>query len=94
MPEYRLTRLRGRWAVSIWEDGRRIGRYSLATSDRKEAERILARFVADREKPKHVTVAYAKTATCAPNAGQRKRSRGYSRRPRMGREQWDGAGRG
>lgn len=58
MPEYRLTRLRGGWAVSIWNDGRRVGRYSLATGDRKEAERRLAKFAADREKPKHVTVAY------------------------------------
>ena len=58
MPEYRLTRLRGKWAVSTWERGRRLHRRSLGTGDRKEAERAFATYVAELKRPKHITVAY------------------------------------
>lgn len=58
MPEYRLTRLRGEWAVAVWQGGRRINRSTLGTSDRKEAERRLATFVAQFERPERLTVAY------------------------------------
>lgn len=55
---YRLGRLRGQWAV-VWNepDGRRP-RHTLGTSDRKEAERLLDRFVIEQAKPEHVTVSY------------------------------------
>lgn len=58
MPEYRLTRLRGEWAVAVWRDGKRVNRSTLGTSDRKEAERRLATFVAQFERPEHITVGY------------------------------------
>lgn len=63
--EYRLTRLRGGWAVAVWQDGKRINRSSLGTSDRKEAERRLATFVAQFERPEKLTVAnYTAISRC------------------------------
>ena len=56
MPEYRLTRLRGKWAVAIHQDGKRIQRITLGTSNRSEAERLLKTFIAGREKPTSLTV--------------------------------------
>jgi integrase len=58
VPQYRLTRFRGGWAVSIWERGARLHRYSLGKGNRKAAERIFHRFVTDRERPDTITVAY------------------------------------
>jgi integrase len=58
VPEYRLTRLRGQWAVAVFESGRRTNRYSLGTADRKEAERRLERFQREQSKPEHITVSY------------------------------------
>lgn len=58
MPEYRLTRLRGQWAVGVYEHGRRTNRYSLGTSDRKEAERRLEKFQREQSIPTEVTVSY------------------------------------
>lgn len=43
MPDRHLTRLRGGWAATWYEDGKRR-RYALGTSDKKEAERLLERF--------------------------------------------------
>lgn len=57
-PQYRLTRLRGGWAVAVYQDGRRTERLTLGTPDRKEAETRLAKFVADRARPREITVAY------------------------------------
>ncbi len=57
-PQYRLTRLRGKWAVAVYQDGHRTERLTLGTGDRQEAERLLARFVADRDRPREITVAY------------------------------------
>ena len=56
--DYRLTRLRGEWAVAVWQDGKRVNRSTLGTSDRKEAEQRLAVFVAQFERPERLTVAY------------------------------------
>jgi integrase len=57
-PQYRLTRLRGKWAVAVYQDGQRTERLTLGTRDRKEADRLLARFIADRQRPREITVAY------------------------------------
>ncbi len=57
-PQYRLTRLRGKWAVAVYQDGHRTERLTLGTGDRKEAERLLARFIADRDRPREITVTY------------------------------------
>lgn len=71
MPEYRLNRLRGGWAVSLWENGQRVGRYSLGTADRKEAERELEAFRRRWERPVHITVTYLWDAYRADKSEQR-----------------------
>lgn len=71
MQVYRLTRYRGAWAVSVWENGRRTGRFTLGTSDRKEAERRLDSFKRTAEKPAHITVSYLWEAYRAEKAGKR-----------------------
>ena len=58
MPEYRLTRLRGKWAIAVWEGGQRIERATTGTADRKEAERKLEQIKADAAKPRNVTISY------------------------------------
>ena len=45
MPEYRLVRFRGKFAVTWHEGGRRF-RHSLSTDSRAEADQRLARFIA------------------------------------------------
>jgi integrase len=71
VPTYRLNKFRGEWAVAVWEDGKRTGRYSLGTADRKEAERLLAKHQRDREKPAHVTLTYLWGAYGKEKAGKR-----------------------
>lgn len=71
MPVYRLTRYRGAWAVAVWEDGRRTGRFTLGTTDRKEAERLLDRHSREAQKPAHITVTYLWEAYRAEKAGKR-----------------------
>jgi len=71
VPDYRLTSYRGAWAVGVWEDGRRTGRFTLGTSDRKEAERRLDHFRRSAEKPAQVTVTYLWEAYRADKAGKR-----------------------
>lgn len=59
MPEeYRITRLRGQWALSVWNDGKRTRRVTLGTADRKEAERQAHRLKTEWAKPEHITVSY------------------------------------
>lgn len=50
MSDYKLVQYRGRWAVQFYEGKQRF-RYSLGTTDRKAAERGLAVFKAERERP-------------------------------------------
>jgi integrase len=45
MPEYRLTRFRGKFAV-VWHDGGRRFRHSLGVDSRADADRRLAQFIA------------------------------------------------
>jgi integrase len=45
MPEYRLTRFRGKFAV-VWHDGGRRFRHSLGVDGRADADRRLAQFIA------------------------------------------------
>ena len=45
MPEYRLVRFRGKFAVT-WNEGGRRFRHSLGVDSRAEADQRLARFVA------------------------------------------------
>lgn len=71
MPDYRLTFFRKAWAVGVWADGRRTGRFTLGTADRKEAERRLDQFRRNAEKPAHVTVTYLWEAYRAEKAGKR-----------------------
>jgi integrase len=47
MPEYRLGRFRGKFAV-IWNEGGQRFRHSLSTDSRAEADQRLARFIAAR----------------------------------------------
>lgn len=56
MPEYRLTRLRGKWAVGVYEDGERQHRYSLGTADRAKAERELEQLKQRRTREQQPTV--------------------------------------
>jgi hypothetical protein len=45
MPDYRIVRFRGKFAVT-WHDGGKRHRHSLMTDNRAEADQRLARFVA------------------------------------------------
>lgn len=56
MPEYRLTRLRGGWAVAVYEGSTRVSRRSLGTDDKAEAKRLLAHWIADTERDRTLTV--------------------------------------
>ena len=67
MPDYRLGRYRGKFAVVWYADGRRH-RHTLGTSDRREAERLLARF--DAARPSEVTVEWLWRAYERDNAGK------------------------
>lgn len=67
---YNLTRLRGAFAVAIYEGGRRLSRRSLSTDDPKEAEQRLKRFIRDQEQPPEITVAYLWQRYCEENAGK------------------------
>lgn len=58
MPEYRLTKLRGQWAVAAYEGGRRTHRYATGTADRKAAERVLDEHRRKFSTPAEITVAY------------------------------------
>lgn len=57
MPEYRLTKHRGKWAIGIYEGGRRTHRHSTGKADRREAERVLERFRVSEGKASEATVA-------------------------------------
>ena len=78
MPEYRLVRFRGKFAVT-WNEGGRRFRHSLGVDSRAEAEQRLARFVAAQAaagavaKGNHYTIAdawagYAKALGGKPSA--------------------------
>lgn len=59
--KYHLTRLRGVFAVAIYDHrGRRQGRFTLGTRDRTEADRRLAKFIAEQERgqTKDITVEF------------------------------------
>lgn len=55
MSDRHLTRLRGGWAATWYEDGKRR-RYSLGTSDKKEAERLLIQFSALKDSEAQASV--------------------------------------
>lgn len=57
MPDYRLGRLKGRWTVSWWEDGKRK-RYRLAAATQGDAQREALDFIRrERDAPAGSTVA-------------------------------------
>lgn len=56
MPEWRITRLRGKFALTFDRDGRRH-RYTLNTDDPREAQRIAPALYAELTKPTGRTVA-------------------------------------
>lgn len=56
MQEWRITRLRGGFALTFDRDGRRH-RYTLNTNDPSEAKRIAPSFYAELNRPKGTTVA-------------------------------------
>src|SRR5271167_2244310 len=62
MPDYRLVRFRGKFAVTWREDGRRF-RHSLGVDSRAEADQRLARFIAAQSAA--ATVATGKACTVA-----------------------------
>jgi len=57
VPEYRLVKFRGKWAVA-YQGERGIVRRSLGTADASEAKAAFADFVAKLDRPKAVTVRY------------------------------------
>lgn len=56
MPEYRLTRLRGEWAVAIYEGKKRVHRHTLGTTDEAEAERKLDAFKRGQQREQQPTI--------------------------------------
>ena len=62
MPEYRLVRFRGKFAVTWHEGGRRF-RHSLSTDSRAEADQRLARFIAAQAAAGAVATGNACTVT-------------------------------
>lgn len=71
MPDYRLTKFRGEWALATWEGKRRVSRVGLGTKDRKEAQRKLDRALASFGQPEQVTVTYLWGRYREDNAGKR-----------------------
>lgn len=71
MPDYRLTRHRGKWSVAVHEDGKRTRRHATGQTDRKEAERFLERFRLLESKGSQITVAAVWQAYRDENAAKR-----------------------
>lgn len=57
MPEYRLQRLRGGWAIAAYQDGERISRHQLPAASGAEAASQFNKLVAEYQKPDRITVA-------------------------------------
>lgn len=51
MPEYRLQRFRGGWAIAEYENGKRISRRGLESSDAAGAAAEFNRLVEEAERP-------------------------------------------
>lgn len=79
MSEYNITRLRGEWAISWWEESadaegrpkRRRRRFSLGTTDRKLAEAEAAREWAKLTRPKVITVGHLWEGYRSENSAKR-----------------------
>lgn len=71
MPEYKLQRFRGGWAISLYEGGKRVSRKALASSDAAGAAAEFTRIVATAERPVDPTIREAWTAYVADKAGRR-----------------------
>lgn len=56
MPEYRLTRHRGKWAVAVHDGGQRTHRVSTGETDRKQAERFLERLRVTKQRQGEATI--------------------------------------
>lgn len=69
MSEWRITRLRGQFALTFERDGRRH-RYTLNTDDAREANRIAPALYAELTKPQGRTVADLWSAYCVDKAGK------------------------
>lgn len=69
-PEYRLGRLKDRWVVSWWEDGKRK-RFRLEASTRAEAERAKASFITGMSRREGVTVGELWSAYIREKEGRR-----------------------
>lgn len=71
MPEYRLTRLRGEWAVAIYEGGKRIHRYTLKTTNKAEAEREIERLKLEAIRAEQPTIRVMWEAYRTEKAGRK-----------------------
>lgn len=56
MPDYRLQRFRGGWAIATYERGKRIERRQLPATGATEAAAQFNRLVAEYSKPERITV--------------------------------------
>jgi len=69
MPPWRITRLRGKFALTFDHEGKRR-RYNLATADASEAQRLAPSFYAELTRPKGRTVADLWNAYTAEKEGK------------------------
>lgn len=69
MPDYKLGRLRGKYCVTWWEDGKRH-RHSLGTDDRESAQAALTTFRREADRPARITIESLWEAYCRENAAK------------------------
>lgn len=70
MPEYKLQRLRGGWAIATYVDGKRTSRRRLPATGVAEAARQFEQLVAAYRKPDRLTIAAIWDAYRADKAGR------------------------
>lgn len=71
MPEYKLQRFRGGWAIALYEDGKRVSRKSLEARDAAGAAAEFSRITAAASRPVDPNVAEVWDAYVADKDGRR-----------------------
>lgn len=69
MPDYKLSRFRGRWHITWWRDGIRH-RHSTGATDKGEAERAAPALYAELTRPKGTSIGKLWGAYCHDKAGR------------------------
>lgn len=85
MPEYKLQRFRGGYAICLYEGGKRVSRRGLESSDAAGAAAEFSRIVADASRPVDPDIRTIWDAYCADREGRRiVRNMGWSAKAVLG----------